>query len=185
VERSVALAEALDRPDHVARGVALRAAILHDLGEVGAAADDFARLREMGDQPVARRGLWEAEHLLALGRREEAAERTRANVEECARRGWDGHVAHGHVVLGLAALPADAAAAAGHLDRARKWTAVSGEVEMILRCHELAALIALASGQHDEAEREAKEGMHLAGVCGFGLFRTRLAVLSSSRRSAG
>jgi hypothetical protein len=35
------------------------------------------------------------------------------------------------------------------------------------------------SGQYHEAARAAGEGLHLAGVSGFGLLRTRLAVLGA------
>jgi transcriptional regulator with XRE-family HTH domain len=49
----------------VVRAVALRASILHDLGRVTEAAAGFAEVRHLGDEPFARRGLWEAEHGLA------------------------------------------------------------------------------------------------------------------------
>ena len=180
VERSVASSEAEAEPRHLARGLALRAAILHDLGEVDAAARGFASLRALGDQPVARRALWEAEHHLALGRAREAAEATSQNLALCERLGWEGHASHAHAVLGRAAIEeGDLAAAAGHLDLARRWVAISGEVEAALRVHELAARIALAAGRRGDASREVEAGLHLAEVCGFGLARGRLAALAA------
>ncbi|XXX82219.1 helix-turn-helix domain-containing protein [Sorangium sp. So ce134] len=187
-----------------ARVVALLAAVLHDLGEVDAAGEHFAMVRRLGDAPVARRALWEAEHDLALGRRDRAREATERNIAECRRRGWEGHVAHGHTLLGLALLEGDGgdggdggegggggergnggnggggvAPAEAHLAEARRWASATGEVEVALRCHELAARIALAAGRPDEGARQALEGLHAAAACGFGPFRARLAVVAA------
>ncbi|WP_437330555.1 helix-turn-helix domain-containing protein [Sorangium sp. So ce381] len=170
---------------HAVRALALLAAVLHDLGEVDAAGERFARLRELGDAPVARRALWEAEHALALGRRDEAREATERNIAECRRRGWEGHVAHGHTLLGLALLDGgdgdggDVASAEAHLVEARRWASATGEVEVALRCQELAARIALAAGRLDDGARQALEGLHVAEACGFGPFRARLAVVAA------
>ncbi|WP_437948287.1 helix-turn-helix transcriptional regulator [Sorangium sp. So ce296] len=174
------------------RIAALLAAVLHDLGEVDAAGEHFARVRELGDAPVARRALWEAEHDLALGRRDRAREATARNIAECRRRGWEGHVAHGHTLLGLALLDggeggdeggvADdgrVAQAEAHLAEARRWASATGEVEVALRCHELAARLALAAGRPDEGAGQALEGLHVAETCGFGPFRARLAVVAA------
>ena len=174
------LAEALRREDraHAARGAALLGLVLHDLGEVAAADAHFERARALGGPPVARRALWQAEHELALGRREPAREATRHNLEQCQRLGWGGHVAHCHAVLGLLAVEEhQLEEGREHLVQARAWARASNEVEMLLRCHELAARLALAERRWAEAEREAEEGLSLAGACGFGLFRSRLACL--------
>ncbi|WP_437693468.1 hypothetical protein [Sorangium sp. So ce176] len=153
--------------------------------------------RSMGDVPFARRGLWESEHDLALGRREKAREATAQNIAACRRRGWEGHVAHGHTLLGLALLDggdgdggdgagagdgggaSGVAAAEAHLGEARRWASATGEVEVALRCHELAARIALARGRPDEGARQALEGLRVAETCGFGPFRARLATLAA------
>ena len=68
----------------------------------------------------------------------------------------------------------DPAAAAGHLAAARRWTAATGEAEVVLRCFHLAASIALAAGDRARAEVELGEGLRLADGCGFGLFAIRL-----------
>ncbi|XYI03411.1 helix-turn-helix domain-containing protein [Sorangium sp. So ce1128] len=191
LERSSEIAERAADGAHAVRAQALLGAVLHDLGEVDAAGERFARLRAMGDAPMARRGLWESEHDLALGRREKAREATERNIAACRRRGWEGHVAHGHTLLGLALLDGEGseesddldcravAAAEAHLAEARSWASATGEVEVALRCHELAARIALAAGRFDEGERQAGEGMHVAETCGFGPFRARLAVVAA------
>lgn len=179
IERSIAIAEQAGDADHTARGLGLLAAVLHDLGEVEAADERFARLSTMGDAKEARRGLWEAEHDLALGRRDAAREATLRNLSICARRGWEGHVAHCHAVLGFAAVEGDPAAAAVHLAAALRWAASTGEVEMVLRCHELSARVALAEGRLSEGEEQASEGLLLAEISGFGPFRARLATVAA------
>ena len=176
---------------HAVRALALLAAVLHDLGEVDAAGERFARLRALGDAPVARRALWEAEHALALGRRDEAREATERNLAECRRRGWEGHVAHGHTLLGLALLDGRRRrrrrrflgrrrrVGRGAPRRGAPLGSATGEVEVALRCHELAARIALAAGRLDDGARQALEGLHVAEACGFGPFRARLAVVAA------
>lgn len=177
LERSLAVAREHGAWGHVARTAALLGLVLHDLGEAAASDEAFDGAHKMDGAPVARRALWQAEHDLALGRRDSAREGTQRNLEACQHLGWPGHVAHCHTVLGLIAVEDNGVAAAEHLDQARVWARTSNEVEMLLRCHELAARLALKEGRLEQARREAEEGLSLATVCGFGLFRSRLACL--------
>jgi transcriptional regulator with XRE-family HTH domain/tetratricopeptide (TPR) repeat protein len=178
--RSLALALEYGDRAHAARSAALLGMVLHDLGQVAASDEHFERAHALGGPMTARRALWQAEHDLALGRREPAREATRLNLELCQRLGWQGHAAHCHAVLGLLAVEDRQLEAAGeHLGHARAWSRRSNEVEMLLRCHELAARLALAQERPAEAEREAEAGLSLAVSCGFGLFRSRLACLKA------
>ncbi|MFT3770126.1 MAG: helix-turn-helix transcriptional regulator [Minicystis sp.] len=170
----------------VVRAVALRASILHDLGRVTEAGEGFAEVRRLGDEPFARRGLWEAEHLFALGRTAEARALTERNVEVCRQLGWEGHAAHGETVLGLCAVtedPARVEAARAHLAAARRWTAATGEVEVVLRCVDLAARIAIAEARRDEARAAIAEGREIAEGSGFGLFAARFAKMEELVRA--
>ncbi|HEX8703597.1 MAG TPA: hypothetical protein VF815_32475, partial [Myxococcaceae bacterium] len=176
--RSLSVASEHGERGHVARTAALLGMVLHDLGEVSAADEHFDWARTLDGAPMARRALWQAEHDLAMGRRELAREATRRNLEACGHLGWHGHVAHCHTVLGLIAVEDDTAAAGEHLMQARTWARASNEVEMLLRCHELAARLALAQGQQEQALREAETGLSLATACGFELFRSQLARLA-------
>ncbi|MDY7226678.1 helix-turn-helix transcriptional regulator [Hyalangium rubrum] len=177
LERSVEVAGEYQARSHIARSAALLGLVLHELGEAEAADMHFSQARTLDGTPMARRALWQAEHDLALGRRERARAATRKNLRVCEHLGWHGHVAHCHTVLGLIAVEDDVAAAGEHLVQARVWARASNEVEMLLRCHELAARLALAEGRPEQARREAEEGLSLATACGFGLFRSRLACL--------
>lgn len=175
--RSLSVAREHEERSHEARAAALLGLVLHELGEPSAADEHFALANRLDGAPLARRALWQAEYDVALGRRESAREATQRNLEACEHLGWHGHVAHCHTVLGLLAVEDNVAAAGEHLTHARVWARASNEVEMLLRCHELAARLALAQGQPEQARHEAQTGLALATTCGFGLFRGRLACL--------
>ena len=189
LDEALALADAAaevarraDSPGDVVRAVALRAAILHDLGDLDGAEEGFARARALGDEPLARRSLWEAEHALGVGRVEDAIAETTKNLASLRRLGWEGHVAHAHTLLGLAVLrraDRDPAEARQHHAMAARWTAATGEVEVILRCHELEAAIELAESHRAAAARAIRRGRELAETCGFGLFAARFDDLAA------
>ncbi len=172
---------------HAARGLALLASIEHDRGRPGEALGCLERAREVDPRPVARRAFWEAELRLALGQAAPGEALARQGLAYCEARGWPGHVAHGHVLLGEAALGAgDPSGARAHLERARPWALESGEVEMALRCHQLAARICLAQGDAGGASLHAGRGLELADLYGFRLFAARLRLLAAEAdRHAG
>lgn len=168
VETSIGLAQALDDVSHEIRGLALLGAILHDQDQLDHARECFAAVRALGDEPVARRGLWEAEHLLDLGALELAQARTEHNLARCRDRGWGGHVAHCHAVLGtIAARRGDLDAAEAHRLHLRGWTEHTGEVELVLREHLLAAEL----GDQDQA----RLGRDKAARLGYRLLEAHLA----------
>lgn len=169
-----------DRP-HMLRALALGGALAHDQGDLEEADRCFTQVRRLeGGPPQARRGLWEAEHLVACDRLAEAEGLLLQDLLGCEGRGWAGLAAHGHVLLGeLALRRGDPGAAAEHLKRAHNWTLRSGEVEMTLRCHGLAARLALQRGQAEAALREARDGLALARPCRFRLFTIGLLNLQA------
>ncbi len=181
VTASVELAVAATSPGEVARGLALKASILHDLGEVVHAKEAFEEVHRLGDQPFARRALWEAEHAVDLGELDAARTATVENVATCRALGWEGHAAHGETVLGEIALRkggADVGQAEAHVRTARKWTASTGEIEMVLRCLLLEAKIALAR-KDEAAAAHVAEGVALAESGGFQLFFIRFMNLAA------
>jgi tetratricopeptide (TPR) repeat protein len=159
---------------HRIRGLALLGAICHDLGDVDAAAGHFAAVRDLRATRVARRALWEAEHLVATGQHEQARALTAANLDACERLGWSGHTAHCRIVLGrIAVVDDDLEAARAHLEEALAWSRTSGEVEMMLHCRELGARVALAAGLGEDAVGDAGDGLHLARTSGANAFVPR------------
>ncbi|MCB9756455.1 MAG: AAA family ATPase [Myxococcales bacterium] len=150
--------------EHIVRGLALEGAILQDRGDLEGASARFARLPQLGDRPVARRGLWVAEHELARGQLAEAEARARDNLARCARLGWDGHVAHCHAVLAEVALAymskessnsqgARLDEASSHLAALERWTRRTGRSSSSC-ARQLAGALALARGEL-AAAREA------------------------------
>jgi tetratricopeptide (TPR) repeat protein len=172
---STDIARTVGHDGALVRAVALRAMLLHDLGRFEEASASFAEAHGLGDEPVARRALWEAEHLLDLGRLDEARAMTERNIAACRSLGWEGHVAHGETVLGLVALRGgrpDPTRASEHLASAKRWSSATGEVEMILRCRELEARIGLLTGDHASGHA-IDDGLELATSGGFDLFTRR------------
>jgi len=162
------------------RSRALQSVIDHDLGHVDQARRGFALARRLEcREPIARRGLWEAEHQLDLGDLAVARELTQRNLAACHQLEWSGHTAHCHTVLGLAIAGDDPDAARVHLEEATRWTAVADEAEAQLREHELTARIALADHLPEQASRAAAAGLVLADSMHAGLFQIRLGVLAA------
>lgn len=126
-----------DHPDHVARNLGLRGAIVHDGGDLEQAARCFARANALARGPRYRRLLWEAEHLVDQGRTDEAAALAREGRRACEHLRWGGHISHCDVVLGHCLAEHDPQGAAERLHQARRWAYASGEVEAQLRCLEL------------------------------------------------
>jgi tetratricopeptide (TPR) repeat protein len=180
VESSIACAERADSVDERVRGLALRARILHDLGQTAAAGAAFAQARSLEQRPFARRALWEAEHLIECLELERAVRLIEDTLHGMSELSWQGHVAHSRALLGFVALarePANPTAAREHLTAAQRWVAHSGEVEMALRCLELEARLALADERGQAARDLVARGRELADSCGFGWFSARFAQL--------
>ncbi|MDC0721989.1 helix-turn-helix domain-containing protein [Nannocystis bainbridge] len=186
-EAAVEVASRAEAPGDVARGLALQARVLHDLGRVGEAEACFEKARAMGDRPFARRSFWAAEHALGLGRGAAARAEIEGNLEGLHELGWAGHRAHAETILGALALAEeepDPDRASVHLGHARAWTTASGEVEVVLRCHALEAQICLAERRLADAARVIHEGRMLAETCGFGLFVVEFSNLGLTRALA-
>lgn len=167
--RSIALSRA-EGPGSVARGLALQGAIFTAENKLDEAGRAFAEVHALGDAPTARRSIWEAEYWLASGERLRAETLTRGNLLECERRGWAGHVAHCHVILGRIAIAnGDADGAETALGAAQRWCEESREVELAL----WAALLEVELAQHiSDTTRAsaARERCHdIASAGGYGL----------------
>jgi tetratricopeptide (TPR) repeat protein len=136
--------------------------------------------------PYCVRDVLEAECRLAAGDRAGAKAQALAELGRCTGQGWTYRQALGRTLLGRIALPEYPAAARRHLDAARDYGAHSGDVEVVLRCHQVAAEAALAEQSPEQAVREAEAGVHLADSCGFGHYAIELRLgLSRAHLDAG
>lgn len=178
IAEAIAAAEEEGDPRVRARTLALAGALAQDRGQMELAGQRFAQAQQLEPgTPEARRGLWLAEYWMAVGQHAEAQGMILRNLAVCRRRGWAGLVAHGHTVLGHLVLQRDGAelaAVAEHLHEALGWARRTGEIEMVLRCHVLAAELALRAGRALDAHKQSQQGLLLAQPCGFGLFTIRL-----------
>lgn len=180
-ETAVDIATRADSRADIVRGLALVARITHDLGRPRHAAAIFARTHNPSTPPFARRALWIAEHHLELDQFKIARTEIESTLPGLIKLGWAGHSAHAHTVLGHLALhdhPPSPSRARDHLQAARTWTAATGEVEVALRCHDLAARIAMHERRLAEAADELRRGITLAETCGFALFHIDLTNLA-------
>jgi transcriptional regulator with XRE-family HTH domain len=173
LDESIALAEAGGDAFHLARGYALYAMVAHDAGDGDASARWSTLAGEVERSPSARRALWAAELRLDAGDHRGARELAAGALEDCARRGWAGHGAHAETLVGLSWAGDDPARASACLARAWPWARRSQEVELWLRCHELAAAVAAVEGRSDDAARERRRGLATARSHGFGRFERR------------
>lgn len=166
-EEALAAAQRIESDFHRLRTQALLGRIAHDQGDLLACEAAFEAARELEQgEPTARRGLWEAEVWLARGRAAEAEAHLRRNLAECEAQGWRGHVAHGRTLLGRALLAQGAEPeAADQLELARAWARDAGEVDVLLRVHDLAARLG--------EEPAARAGLDLAEATAHGLWRIK------------
>jgi tetratricopeptide (TPR) repeat protein len=140
-------------------------------GEVKAARDHFAKAYSE-DNPILgyTQGIHQAEFRRRLGERERAQAQSHFNLIVCENNHAAHETARLHTLLGQLALPGNLEEARRFLGLARDWTQRSGEVEVILRAHLLAAEIERTAGNPHEALAEAEVGRVQADACGFGLY---------------
>jgi tetratricopeptide (TPR) repeat protein len=151
------------------------AATCHALGKIPEAKENFTKAADIAGKPLySTDGIYEAEHLLALGNKTKAYKRTGENLAQCERYEFPRDIAICHTLLGLFSLPGSISKARNHLKKAREWTNQSGCMEVILRAHILAAEIAYCSGDFPAALAEATTGLNQAEGCGFGWFAIEL-----------
>lgn len=168
VDLSLAMAERGDIREAILRGLCLRGAILTDSGRVGEGLECFAEARRLGDEPVARRGLWEAECIDASGDHDRAEALTRTNLGVCESLAWGSHAAQCHLLLGTFSLRrGDLAAARAALAAADGWCTRSGEVETVLRAKQLEHRLLAAEGRFEDAEAARANAEDLGGRAGF------------------
>jgi hypothetical protein len=164
--------------------LAYRAIAAHDQGDVAAARADFAAATELeGESLNALRGSQHARHHLDLG--DLAAARAIADhgLAKARGYGWNVDIARFDASLARIAL-AEGCDPTPHLDGMRAWTSRTGEMDLIIEAHLLAARHLLARGDTQAALGEAETGLLHAVACGYGLLRIELLVALARIRLA-
>jgi tetratricopeptide (TPR) repeat protein len=145
------------------------------LGQIPQAKENFAKATEILGRPLySLDGIYEAEHLFALGNKTKAYEHTVENLTQSERYESLRDIALCFTLLGLLSLPGSISEARSHLKKVREWTDQSGHMEVILRAHILAAEIAYCSGDWAGALAEVATGLNQAEGCGYGKFAIEL-----------
>jgi hypothetical protein len=140
------------------------------LGKVMNAREHFLLATRMQGKPLnSLRGLWEAEFRLASGDAAGAREQTLATQRIAKRDRWFRTGALCDTLLGRMTLADAPLIARQHLDTAREFASSSGDVEILLRSHRLAADLARHLKDLATAIAEAEAGILLADSCGCGL----------------
>ena len=160
--------------------------VYHALGEVLSAQKYFSKARDILKGPIySWYGFAEIEHLIQLGKKEIALNKTRKLLIASESNNNARDTAVSYYFLGLLALPKFINETREHLEKLRKWTAKSGDVMCIIFSHMLSAEIALRLDDYSAALTEANTGLNCADGSGFGhsaiellliLARTNIAI---------
>ncbi len=170
------LQEALEHGDKEDKYVrtdnhAFLAATCHALGEIQEARENFKIATELDGEPLfSVNGIYQAEHLFNLGQKKQAIQLTQNMLAIAEKNGWQYEISLCHTLLGLFFLPDSIIQARQHLGKARQWPELSGHMECIIRNYQLAAEIAICTGDVEAALAEATTGLHQAESCGYGQF---------------
>ncbi|HEY6891170.1 MAG TPA: hypothetical protein VI300_25420, partial [Solirubrobacter sp.] len=181
---AIAQAEIAGDPFGTMYSLSFRAIAAHFLGNVTSARSDFAAAIEIEGGPlVSLRGAHHVRHRLDL--RELVDARAIANHGADAARtyGWIDSLPRLNAVLARIDL-AEAADPAPHVDEIREWTSRTGDMELIVEAHLLAARRQLAAGDLQAALGEVESGLLHAVACGFGLLRIELLIALARIRLA-
>jgi tetratricopeptide (TPR) repeat protein len=176
--------ERYDDDDEKKNALPIRAIAAHALGNIAAARADFAAATELEGEPLySSRGWWHARHYLDLGSRDAARALADHGIATARREGWNGELPRFDAVLARIDL-AESGDPTPHLDAIRAWTSRTGDMEMIIEAHLLAARYLLARGDIQAALGEAETGLLHAVACGFDLLRIELLVTLARIRLA-
>lgn len=153
---SIERAKGFESPEDEARGYALEGAILHARGDLDASLAAFARARELGDLPTARRGLWEAALRLERGELDTARALALAVRGDMIARKWRVHAAEADALAGeVSVAQGELLGAECHFERAHAVAEPSGDVELGVR---------VAALEHRLAKRSGDEGRALKAL---------------------
>ncbi|UQA57507.1 FAD-dependent oxidoreductase [Polyangium aurulentum] len=146
-------------------------------GEVSKARKYFAQAAGFdGYKLYGSQAFWQAEVRLRIGARGSAR---RQCLAEIARGTVARDIPRIHTLLGHLVLRNNSSDARHHLALARDWSSRTGDVEVTLRAHLLAADIALAANDPRTALHESTEGLDLADTRHFGLYAIDLRLAAA------
>jgi len=158
-----------------------RATAQHQLGDIAAAREDFAAAVALQNKPMldSLNGQWHAHHHLDLGNIAVSRAITEAGLAVAQDNAWNREFPVWHALFGRLAL-AEGQDPSRHIAEIRAWTAHTGDMQLILEAHHLAARAALARGDLPTARAEVDDGLRQARLCGYRLRPIELLVTLST-----
>jgi tetratricopeptide (TPR) repeat protein len=158
---------------------ALRATALHALGALAEARLDYDAAGTQREHKYLLSRSWFARHRLDLGDMVTAYRESETILKRSRRVRWGRDGARCHALLARIGLQRSLAEAVTHLDDLQSWTARSGDMELAIESHWIAADLARRRGDLEGARARALTGLNHAEACGFGLLTIELLVLLS------
>jgi tetratricopeptide (TPR) repeat protein len=173
-----------DDDDTKVIALACRAVAAHGLGDIAAARADFAAATDLQREPLySLNGEYHARHHLDLGDIAAACVLADLGLATAREYGWPGGIPRFNALLARIVL-AGGGDPMLHVDEIRAWTSRTGDMELIIEAHLLAARNLLARGDTQSALGEAETGLIHAVACGYGLLRIELLVTLARIRLA-
>lgn len=171
LKEALATARQSSDGERIALSYVTLAWIRHLAGRTRASRKDFAEASALaGARLSLLSGVWEAEAKLCCGDRDGARKQCESNLPVCQEENDNLSLCRLYTLLGELSLPEAPATARAYLDLTRTWTTRTGDMEVILRAHLLAAHLARVECNYELSLDEAEEGMILADTHGFRLY---------------
>jgi tetratricopeptide (TPR) repeat protein len=162
--------------------LAHRATVAHAQGDFESSEANFTAATQLeGETLYSLRGAKQARHCLDLGDHDDARALIAHGMEIATQSNWKDEIPLFHALLARLAL-AEGSDPTTHLEVIRAWTSRSGDMELIITAHLLAARHYLATGDSQSAWAEAELGVLHAETCGYGLLRIELLIAQARIR---
>lgn len=156
------------------------AIIMHETGEISKAKYRFQKATKMnGESLHASGGLYEVEHLNALGEKTNALKRIKDILTISEENTFIKDIYRCHYWFGMLVLPESVNQARTHLQKIRTWTELSGYMECIIYSYILSSEITFHLKDYSGAISEAETGLKHAVECGFGKLTIVILILLS------
>jgi hypothetical protein len=161
-----------------------RAIAAHYQGDAVASKVDFTAATQLKGGPLySLSGVWHARHHLDQGSITTAYNLVNHGITNATKYNVNSQLPHYQALQARLAL-AEGADPSFYLEAIRTWTSHTGEMELIITAHLLAARQALAMGDNQVALAEAELGLLHADTCGYGLLQIELLIALARSRLA-
>ncbi|HEX7843414.1 MAG TPA: FAD-dependent oxidoreductase [Kofleriaceae bacterium] len=167
---AVVFAQRGDRIGDLRNSIQSLAYTLALMGALDLARICFDKASPLPKQVISIRELYVADLQARLGDTHGARSQAEASLAAFSELGNQRNSVRCHTLLARLSLPGDSVGARRHLAPAREWATRTGDLEVILQVHQLAAAIHRTTDDLDAALAELNEGIRIADDHGAGLY---------------